>query len=79
MIDEDRFCQGMSTERYHPWYGNNLMDAPVPGVEGIAGAVAIISLHGPEGGCTYEQTEGVGGNHHRGKASGVIPTIVRPA
>jgi len=55
------------------------MDADVPGVEGLAGAVAIISLHAPEGGMTYEQTECVDGKHHRSKSSGPIPYTVRPA
>jgi len=77
--DMERWNQGISTERYPPWHGQHLMDADVPGVEGLAGAVAIISLHAPEGGMTYEQTECVDGKHHRSKSSGPIPYTVRPA
>jgi hypothetical protein len=79
-IDDDRFSQGMSTERYHPWYGDGLEPQPVATEnDGIPGMVAIVTLHSPEGGMTYEQTENVNGRHHRIKASPAIPDIVRHA
>ena len=76
-IDDDRWSQGMSTERFHPWYGDGLEPQPVSGAEDLAGMVAVVTLHGPEGGMTYEQTENVNGHHHR--ASATIPGIVRDA
>lgn len=66
MIDESRFSQGMSTERYHPWYGNQLEGTPIKGAEGLVGNVSVIAILSPEGGMTYEQTEPVSGRHHRG-------------
>ena len=78
-IDGDRWSQGMSTERYHPWHGHHLNDAPVPGAEDLAGMAAVITLHGPAGGMTYEQCENVNGKHYRGKSSGPIPYTVRQA
>lgn len=78
-IDDERFSQGMSTERFHPWHGEHLAPQPVSGVEGIAGAVALISLHGPHGGMTYEQCEPIGESWHRAASSGAVPNMVRPA
>ena len=75
----DNWGQGMSTEKYPSWYGGDLDPNPVSGVEGLAGVVALISVHGEDGGMTYEQTEPVFGNHHRNRASAPIPDIVRPA
>ena len=70
----------MSTERYHPWYGEGLEPQPaVTENEGIAGLAAVITLHGPEGGMTYEQLEPVNGRHHRAKASPAQPGTVRQA
>ena len=79
-IDNSRFGRGMSTERYHPWYGEDLEPQPaVTENDGVAGPVAVVTVHGPQGGCTYEQTEGVNGRHHRGRSSGPNPGTVRPA
>lgn len=78
-IDDERFNQGMSTERFHPWHTDHLMTQPVSGIEGMAGAVAIVSMHGPDGGMTYDQCEPVDGNWHRPQASGPVPGIVRTA
>ncbi len=76
-IDDDRFSHGMSTERYHPWYGEELEPQPVSTPhDGMAGLVAVVTVHGPMGGCTYEQTEPVNGNHHRGR---INPQFTRPA
>jgi hypothetical protein len=75
--DLDRFSQGMAAERYPPWYGNSLRPQALPGVEGLAGAVAMISLHGPDGGMTYEQCEPVDDNHHRYASSPPIPNVAR--
>lgn len=77
-IDEERWSQGMSTERYHPWHGQALRDDPVPGVEGVAGGLAIISLHGDHG-VTYEHTSPLGDQHFRHTASAPVPDLVRPA
>lgn len=76
-LDPERFAQGMSTERYHPWHGNSLQPQPLPGVDSLAGAVAMISLHGPDGGMTYEQCEPVDDNHHRYASSPPIPNVAR--
>jgi hypothetical protein len=77
-IDEDRWSQGMSTERFHPWYGEGLEPQPVSTEnDGIAGSVAIITHLGPEGGMSYEGTENVNGRHHRAKASPAQPYKVR--
>lgn len=76
-IDDDRWSQGMSTERYHPWHGDSLEPQPVSGAEGIAGRVAIIVHLGPEGGMAYEETEPVGENWHRARFSNAIPNQVR--
>ena len=79
-IDDSRWSQGMSTERFHPWYGEGLEPQPVASEnDGIAGMVSVITVHGPEGGMTYEQTETVNGRHHRIKASLAVPGQVRPA
>lgn len=78
-IDDDRWSQGMSTERIHPWHGEGLEPQPVEGTDPIAGMVAVITLHSPEGGMTYEQTEPVAGRWHRAKASPATPNQVRHA
>lgn len=78
-LDEDRWAQGMSTERYHPWYGEDLEPQPVSGAEGVAGHLSVMVLLSPEGGVSYEQTEPVAGQHHRAKASGPVPYKVRPS
>jgi hypothetical protein len=79
-IDEGRFSHGMSTERYHPWYGENLNPQPIATEnDGMAGSVSIMTLLSEEGGVSYEQTEAVNGRHHRGLSSPAIPTMVRPA
>ncbi len=77
-IDESRWDQGMSTERYHPWFGQHLRDEPVPGCEGVAGHLGIMVV-GDEQGMTYEHTETLGGQHFRHTASAPIPDVVRPA
>lgn len=74
---EGRWDQGMSTERYQPWHAAHLNEVPIEGVEGIAGGVAALSLHGPDGGVTYEQCEPVGEHHYRPKSSPAIPNLVR--
>lgn len=76
-IDDDRFSQGMSTERYHPWYGKCLNPQPELGTDGIAGSVSIMALLSPEGGASYEECEPVNGNWHRAIPSGAVPTEVR--
>ncbi len=78
-IDEERWNQGLGTERHHPWSSQDLAPKPVDGVDGIGGSVAIISMHSPDGGMTYEQCEPVGDKWHRHTASAPIPDIVRPA
>jgi hypothetical protein len=79
-IDESRWSQGMSTERFHPWYGDGLEPQPVADEnDGLTGPVSVVTMHSPEGGMTYEQTENVGGRHHRAKASGPVPYQVRQA
>lgn len=79
LIDLDRWSNGQSSERFHPWYGDDLDPTPVPGVDGVAGVVAIVSLHSPSGGMTYEQCEPHGGNHYRSKAAIATPNQVRYA
>ena len=79
-IDLSRWADGMSSERYHPWYGDGLNPQPIATEnDGLAGMVAIVTMHGPEGGMTYEQTEGVNGRHHRAKVSPALPNQVRHA
>lgn len=80
-IDLDRWSQGMSTERYHPWYGEGLEPQPIANENhGLgAGVVAAITVHGEDGGMTYEQCEPVNGRHHRAKASPAEPGQVRHA
>ena len=79
-IDDDRWSQGMSTERYHPWYGDGLEPQPIATEnDGMAGMVAVVTLHSPEGGMTYEQCENVNGRHHRVKSTPSAPYKVRPA
>lgn len=70
-INDDRWGPGMFTDQLEP--------QPVSGAEDMAGMVAIVTHHGPEGGMTYEQCEPVGQRHHRVRSSGPIPGIVRPA
>ncbi len=74
---EGRWDQGMATERYQPWHAAHLCEEPIHNVEGVAGGVAVISLHGEEGGVTYEQTEPLGAGHFRPKSSPAIPNLVR--
>ena len=77
-IDDSRFAQGMSTERYHPWYGEEIEPQPVASEnDGLAGMVAVVTMHSPEGGMSYEQTENVNGRHHRSRASHAEPYKVR--
>lgn len=78
-IDEERWNQGISTERYHPWHGQDLHTTPLSGVDGIAGEVSLITMHSPEGGVTYERCEPAPDGWHRHTASAPIPDIVRPA
>jgi hypothetical protein len=79
-VDDDRWSQGMAAERFHPWYGEELEPQPVATEhDGMAGLVAVLTVHGPQGGVTYEQTEPVNGRHHRGRSSGPKPNTVRPA
>lgn len=74
---DDRFGEGMSTERYHPWHGEGLDASPVRGAEGIAGAVVVIQA-GPTQGMSYEQTEQVGSGHHRARRNKLPARWVRP-
>ena len=78
-IDEDRWSQGMSTERYHPWWGDDLEPQPIATeYDGLgAGLVAVVTLHGEDGGMTYEQAEPVNGRHHRAQAAHSAPYKVR--
>ncbi len=77
-IDESRWDQGMSTERYHPWFGHDLRTEPVPGVEGVRGGLSLIVV-GEHNGMRYEQTEPVGDQHYRHTSSAPIPDVVRSA
>ena len=77
--DNGRFDGGMATERLHPWHGEQLEPQPIRGIEGIAGAVAVIHIHSEDGGMTYEMTEPVAHGHHRPRSSGTIPGEVRSA
>jgi len=76
-IAPDRFDEPLTTEGYHARRTNDLEGEMVPGVEGIAGAVAIINFSA-ENGCTYEQTEPVGENWHRYRGGWPLGTV-RPA
>ena len=78
-IDNSRFSQGMSTERFHHWYGQDLIDQPINGVDSLAGNVSVISYHSSEGGMTYHMAEPVGDNWHRPTSSQPLPNAVRPA
>lgn len=63
-VAPNRFDEPLVTEGYHARRTNDLDDSPVPGVDGVAGMVAVLHFSLTDG-VTYEQTEPIGDNWHR--------------